>query len=264
MTCSNGQLDVVFTITTDQYPSDLSYQLTTAEGNQYASGGFSIANNSETLSWCLEQDECYTFNIKDSYGDGMLSGAGYSLYVNGANIMTYTANDKYGKTASFGDGCTDPTPAPSPTYIGSTLFPTAWEPSTPSSSSSINYAYIAMLAVPMALWGGMSYWKMRQSRISSPSNNNQPFYTENINPTYSNNYSPNYINNDVDDINNNYNSQGIFSLETITPMEVPESTYSTSLSPSYPTISSQQNNHEKGTKEKSGFKSMFDEMKESL
>tara|TARA_B100001758_G_scaffold245090_1_gene257507 strand:- start:1625 stop:3049 length:1425 start_codon:yes stop_codon:yes gene_type:complete len=70
-----------FSITTDNYPEETSWIIQDGAGNMLAYGGpyngQSGATFTEPVS--LSADDCYQVTINDSYGDGLLGSAGYSL-----------------------------------------------------------------------------------------------------------------------------------------------------------------------------------------
>lgn len=83
-TASNASATVKVTVTTDRYGNENSWEIKDASGTVVMSGnGF---GNSQTYTSSKELSGCYTFTIKDSYGDGMCCTYGngsYKLEVNG-------------------------------------------------------------------------------------------------------------------------------------------------------------------------------------
>ncbi|MEH8016699.1 endonuclease [Rheinheimera muenzenbergensis] len=91
-----------FSLTTDGYASETSWQLTDSNNQQpYASG--SLSNNSSyTEQWCLADGD-YNFRIDDSYGDGICCSYGsgsYSLSINGTEVFS-GADFTYQQTHAF-------------------------------------------------------------------------------------------------------------------------------------------------------------------
>jgi hypothetical protein len=69
-TCALFDLD----ITTDRYAEDVSWNLIGGGGVALASGNNYDGLNNQNLDIpvvCIPLDECYTFTIKDDYGDGL-------------------------------------------------------------------------------------------------------------------------------------------------------------------------------------------------
>jgi hypothetical protein len=82
--CSSGCSDneVTLAITFDNYPEETSWSLQTDGGTTVASGSYSTANadgSTITETLCLP-DDCYTFTINDSYGDGICCSFGNGSY----------------------------------------------------------------------------------------------------------------------------------------------------------------------------------------
>ncbi len=64
-------IPVIFELLTDDYPNETSWELADENGNIiYSGNNYTQANTSIIEEWCLE-DECYTFTIYDTYGDGL-------------------------------------------------------------------------------------------------------------------------------------------------------------------------------------------------
>lgn len=62
-------------LTTDCYPTETSWEITDGLGTVVASGSGYAQNSSYVIPVCLS-DECYTFTIFDSYGDGVYGWGG--------------------------------------------------------------------------------------------------------------------------------------------------------------------------------------------
>lgn len=74
--------EVTISITFDNYPEETSWSLTNDSGVTVASGSYSNSNadgSSVTETLCLV-DDCYTFTINDSYGDGICCSYGNGSY----------------------------------------------------------------------------------------------------------------------------------------------------------------------------------------
>jgi len=86
-----GGVGSVLELTTDNYPGETSWDIKDSSGNQkYDGSGYSDANTLHTLNMCLETDE-YTFNIADTYGDGICcsyGSGGYKIKVNGEEVVS--------------------------------------------------------------------------------------------------------------------------------------------------------------------------------
>merc|ERR1711902_311992 len=86
-----GGVGSVLELTTDNYPSETSWDIKNSSGDQkYDGSGYSDANTLHALNMCLETDE-YTFNIADTYGDGICCSYGsgeYKIKVNGEEVVS--------------------------------------------------------------------------------------------------------------------------------------------------------------------------------
>jgi len=72
---------VLFEIKTDQYPSETTWDLKNSAGTVLYSGGtYSGANTVFNETWTLDDLDCYTYTIYDSYGDGICCDYGVGYY----------------------------------------------------------------------------------------------------------------------------------------------------------------------------------------
>ncbi|MFT6782964.1 MAG: hypothetical protein ACJA1A_002903 [Saprospiraceae bacterium] len=68
-------------LTTDTYPEETSWTVTSSAGDVVAQGGGYASNNTLfTEHFCLEDGECYTFRMFDAGGDGICCGFGNGSY----------------------------------------------------------------------------------------------------------------------------------------------------------------------------------------
>ena len=85
-TCTTTEIN----LTTDNYGTETSWNITNSSGTEVASGNGYSSNQAVTENLCLEADN-YTFTINDSYGDGICCSYGngsYSVVVNGAEVAS--------------------------------------------------------------------------------------------------------------------------------------------------------------------------------
>ena len=105
--------EVVVRVTTDRYPGETSWTLKNSSGATVAIGsGYTTANSTYTETLCLDNG-CYTFEIKDSYGDGICCSYGngsYSVTVNGSQV----ANGGNFQSSQSHQICTGSVPEPEP------------------------------------------------------------------------------------------------------------------------------------------------------
>ena len=83
---------VLMELQTDPYPQETSWDLITADGDTLvAMNGYEAQNTLYLDSICVPDDIDITFNLYDTYGDGLTSGAGngeFHLYVCGAQVFS--------------------------------------------------------------------------------------------------------------------------------------------------------------------------------
>jgi hypothetical protein len=90
----------VVEIKTDQYPSEITWNIKNASGVIVASGGnYPTANAVNTHTYCLPT-ACYTFNITDGYGDGILA-PGYFKVSQGTVVLVSNSAYTLSKSVSF-------------------------------------------------------------------------------------------------------------------------------------------------------------------
>ena len=108
--------DATLTLKTDGYGSETSWDLSDSAGTSLYSGNDYQDNITTHEAFCLDNGE-YSFTINDSYGDGLLGDAGYSIQV-GKNIVVQGTDFEYTNTHTFRVGQAEkpePTPEPTPT-----------------------------------------------------------------------------------------------------------------------------------------------------
>lgn len=114
--CADANLTL--SLTTDNYGSETSWNLTDANGNVVESGSGYANNTSYTFNWTLADGQ-YTFTINDSYGDGIccsygngsydLADANGNIVASGGSFGSAEATDFCTESASGGGGgSTDP------------------------------------------------------------------------------------------------------------------------------------------------------------
>ena len=105
---------VSMSLMTDNYPNEISWNITDFAGNVVWSGDNYTQGNTEFVVTNCLVNGCYTFNIYDSWGDGICCSEGDGFYelVGGGLILADGGDYGYGETIEFciGDdipGCTD-------------------------------------------------------------------------------------------------------------------------------------------------------------
>ena len=119
--CDYTGTALTFTLTTDNYPGETTWNIVNASGTIMASGGpYAASQTTYASDFCLS-DGCYTLTVSDSYGDGMQYGGvvgDYELTDGNGNVLAeMVAGGNFGFSAVHDfcleggttdvDGCTD-------------------------------------------------------------------------------------------------------------------------------------------------------------
>ena len=107
--CAEGEVAVAYEITAGSWPSEMSWQLNDAAGNNlFIGGGAEIAGwSGEAGTWCLTPGD-YTFIGSDSYGDGWnFATASFSVAGNLIANFDLTADECQGGTGVNNPGCSE-------------------------------------------------------------------------------------------------------------------------------------------------------------
>lgn len=111
-------MNVVFELTTDKYGNETTWEIKNASGKVVASGNRYGENKTYKINKCLPND-CYTFTIKDSYGDGICCKYGNGSYKLTVNGVVKSSGSNFGSSASAEfcaeDKPTDPVDPTNPT-----------------------------------------------------------------------------------------------------------------------------------------------------
>ncbi|MDA0941037.1 MAG: hypothetical protein O2990_08540, partial [Bacteroidetes bacterium] len=92
--CAAGETEVMVEILTDNYPGEITWTLSDANGTLLSGGPYSTQGTTYTDVVCIDgavEFPCLQFVINDSYGDGICCGYGngaYTLYMDGAAVAT--------------------------------------------------------------------------------------------------------------------------------------------------------------------------------
>ncbi len=107
--CPEGESRLSIVIYLDEYPEETSWELRDSDGKKILkSEKYETGNIKFTQGICLPATECYSFIMKDSYGDGILSWEGYYLQWEGERFLSGTSFQlfDYEHTTYFGgSGC---------------------------------------------------------------------------------------------------------------------------------------------------------------
>ncbi|MBS1637583.1 MAG: T9SS type A sorting domain-containing protein [Bacteroidetes bacterium] len=123
-TCPAGQIEVKVVLTTDNYPSETSWQLTDKLGNVLMTDPGSMAQaTTYTSTVCTPSTTCLKFTINDAYGDGICCGYGnghFVIYVNGVVVINHNGQFSNTYVTNFncgpGESCATAFSATTGTY----------------------------------------------------------------------------------------------------------------------------------------------------
>jgi hypothetical protein len=123
-------LRVQVDLTTDNYPSETSYEITKQDGSvMFEKSDFDASGTEYRNLYCKDFAGCATFTIKDQYGDGICCDYG-------TGSLTVTFGDEVFQASEFGTmesvefGC--PTPPPTLTPVSPPTPPPVTPPSPPT------------------------------------------------------------------------------------------------------------------------------------
>ncbi len=110
--CIGDGIPVTVSVTTDTWPGETTWTLADSVGTVLISGGpYTSSGFTVEQSVCVG-DGCYTFEILDSFGDGIFDPGGYTLTVDSAVIASGgafgTGQSIEFCTDNLNFGCTDP------------------------------------------------------------------------------------------------------------------------------------------------------------
>merc|ERR1719273_1598984 len=93
---------ITFKLFLDDYPEDTTWKITSSDKNVLMAGGDYKYKKRHEIMKCVEPG-CYTFEIEDSFGDGLALGGKYSLSYKDTTVKENGI--KFGKkeTIKFGD-----------------------------------------------------------------------------------------------------------------------------------------------------------------
>lgn len=145
--------NLLITVVSDNYPQEISYVLLDDNGVTIAEvllGDMPAGTSTSTV--CLTSG-CHSFVMSDSYGDGLLGGAYYSLTLNGEEIINSSAYGD-GETTPLncpiGTSCFDPIIAVEGTNTA--IYDNTWFLYTPTQTGQFNITTCGLATCNTAMW----------------------------------------------------------------------------------------------------------------
>merc|ERR1712176_1486079 len=98
----NQCVKITFKLFLDDYPEDTTWKITSLDNSVLMAGGDYKYKKRHVIMKCVEPS-CYTFEIEDSFGDGLALGGKYSLFYKDTTVKENGI--KFGKkeTIKFGE-----------------------------------------------------------------------------------------------------------------------------------------------------------------
>ena len=137
-TCSSDESTVAVSVTTDSYPTDTSWSVSTSESGTVVGSSFPYELQGFPYSavMCLDSSICHTFTFNDSFGDGLISPGDFTVTVDG-NVLLSDPDTSF--TELEAEFCGSPTSAPVPAPTAAPVMsPTPPSPPTPTSSVCVD------------------------------------------------------------------------------------------------------------------------------
>ena len=96
--CIIGGVEITFTILTDEYPEETTWEVTNESGTTIMSGGpYSSSGSTYSETACVETG-CYDVTINDSYGDGICCAYGTGNYIVTSDGNTLVSGGEFAST----------------------------------------------------------------------------------------------------------------------------------------------------------------------
>jgi hypothetical protein len=116
--CEDGESSVLISVFTDNYGYEVSWSVTGSEGAIYGSVAENTYGNNTLYETqvCVPADDCVSFTINDTFGDGICCGFGQGYYTVVVEGDTIAVGGDYGSGESTqfncapGQACTSPDP----------------------------------------------------------------------------------------------------------------------------------------------------------
>ena len=99
--CNSNEIEITINITTDNYPTETSWQLVDQNGGGWfiSPGDLTQSNTTYTYTYCVPDTNCYTFTMLDTYGDGLCGSCwggtdgNYTVSYDGVIVASMTNAD---------------------------------------------------------------------------------------------------------------------------------------------------------------------------
>ncbi|GFH49885.1 hypothetical protein CTEN210_06361 [Chaetoceros tenuissimus] len=106
--CAPTEMRIAVNLTTDRYPEETSWNLSTCSGVELASGSYTDRETEHTDSICVPNNVPYRFQINDAYGDGMCCNYGlgnYQISIDGTEEVSAAGDFGAGEAHDLSGAC---------------------------------------------------------------------------------------------------------------------------------------------------------------
>ncbi len=149
------QSEVIISITTDAYPSEISWTLSDVDGNEIQTESLAGEGTNTTIDYvvCVDSLACLNFLVEDSFGDGINAPGGFEVILDGVSVIqTVAFSSSY--TASFncppGTSCNSSEPVGEGDY--QTIYDDHWYLFVPDSSGIYNLTTCGLTTCDTKIW----------------------------------------------------------------------------------------------------------------
>ena len=153
--CLYGAVEVTVTIRTDPYGYETAWSLVGNSGTEYASVDYWTYDNNTIYETtvCVPADECITFTIWDSYGDGIFAPGYYRISMEGEILTTggsFGSIDYFTFNCEEGESCATATPISEGFHT--TLHDDHWYVFVPDSTGTYNISTCDSNSCDTKIW----------------------------------------------------------------------------------------------------------------
>jgi hypothetical protein len=103
--CPAGEIEVIFELDTDQYWYESNWLIKDAITGQVLVADVAVDSTYHSYTYCLPDNGCKQFEMRDDYGDGMTPDGWFRVTVNGTVVRTMNNPNYIFKKDSFEFGC---------------------------------------------------------------------------------------------------------------------------------------------------------------
>ena len=106
--CAPTEMRIAVDLTTDRYPQETSWTVTTCGGDELGSGSYTDSETEHTDLICVPNNVPYRFQVNDSFGDGMCCNYGigrYQISIDGIEVVSAAGDFGSGEAHDLNGAC---------------------------------------------------------------------------------------------------------------------------------------------------------------